>query len=129
MDDIDEVLGFEDLDHDFTHYKDRMLSIETVQSHIGRVRKGRCLNTVAFLADMRCLTVIMMFNLYLVKKMTTINNARAIFLMVLKENTYIDISAHIFFIIADETRTTSRAKPIFPSLLMRLFRAKGVEIP
>ena len=49
--------------------------------------------------------------------------------MELKENTYIDISAHIFPIIADETRTTSRAKLIFPSLLMRLFRAKGVEIP
>ena len=62
--------------------------------------------------------------IYPVKKMTTINNARAIFLMELKENTYIDISAHIFFIIANETRTTSRAKLIFPSLLMRLFKAK-----
>ena len=71
----------------------------------------------------------MMFNLYLVKKMTTISNARTIFLMELKENTYIDISSHIFSIIADETRTTSRAKLIFPSLLMRLFRAKVVEIP
>ena len=49
--------------------------------------------------------------------------------MELKENTYIDISAHIFYVIVDETRTTSRAKLIFPSLLMRLFRAKGVEIP
>ena len=123
------MLGFEDLEHDFTHYKDRMLSIETVQTHIGGVREGRCLNTTALAVDMRCLTVIMMFNLYLVKKMTTINNARAIFLMELKENTYIDISAHIFFIIANESRTTSRAKLIFPSLLMRIFRAKGVEIP
>ena len=35
MEDIDEVLGFEDLEHDFTHFKDRMLSIETIQSHIG----------------------------------------------------------------------------------------------
>ena len=35
LEDIDEVLGFEELDHDFTHYKDRMLSIEIVQSHIG----------------------------------------------------------------------------------------------
>ena len=121
LEDIDEVLGFEELDHDFTHYKDRMLSIEIVQSHIGRVREGRCLNTIAFPADMRCLTVIMMFNLYSVKKMTTINNARAIFLMELRENTYIDISALIFCIIADETRTTSRAKLIFLSLLIRLF--------
>ena len=38
-------------------------------------------------------------------------------------------SAHIFDTIVDETRTTSRPKLIFPSLLMRLFRAKGVEIP
>ena len=130
VDDIDEVLGFEGLDdHDFTHYKDMMLSIETIQSYIGGGREGRCLNTIAFLADMRCLTTIMMFNLYPVRKLTTINNARVIFLMELKENTYIDISAHIFYTIVDETRTTSKAKLIFPSLLMRLFRLKGVEIP
>ena len=122
VDDIDEVLGFDDLDdHDFTHYKDRMLSIEIVQSHIGGVRKGRCLNTTAFPANMRCLIIILMFNLYPVRKMTTINNARAIFLMELKENSYIDISAHIFNTIVNETKTTSRAKLIFPSLLMRLF--------
>ena len=128
--DIDEVLGLEGLDdHDFTNYKDRMLSIETVQSHIGGVKEGRCLNTNAFPADMRCLTTIMMFNLYPIRKLTTINNARAIFLMELKENTFIDISSHIFDTIMDETRTTSRAKLIFPSLLMRLFRLKGVDIP
>ena len=120
----------EDLDgHDFTHYKNIMLTIETVQSHIGGVREGRCLNTIAFPAGMRYLTVIMMFNLYPVKKMTTINNAKSIFLMELKENTYIDISAHIFYIFANETRTTTRAMLIFASLLMRLFKAKGVEIP
>ena len=74
MDDTNEVLGFEDLDdHDFTHYKDRMLSIETIQSNIDGAREGRCLNTTAFLVDMRCLAVIIMFNLYPVKKMTTIN--------------------------------------------------------
>ena len=49
LEDIDEVLGFAELDHDFTHYKDRMLSIETIQSHIGGVREGRCLNTTAYL--------------------------------------------------------------------------------
>ena len=78
---------------------------------------------------MRCLTTIMMFNLYPVRKLTTINNAKAIFLMKLKEKTFIDISSHIFDTIVDETKTTSRPKLIFPSLLMRLFRAKGVEIP
>ena len=85
--------------------------------------------TTAFPVDMRCLTTIMMFNLYLVRKLTTINNARAIFLMELKEKTFIDISSHIFDRIVDETRTTSKPKLIFPSLLMRIFRAKGVAIP
>ena len=78
---------------------------------------------------MRCLTTIMMFNLYPVRKMTTINNAKAIFLMELKEKTVIDISSQIFDTIVDETRTTSRPKLIFPSLLMRIFGAKGVAIP
>ena len=31
--------------------------------------------------------------------------------------------------IVDETRTTSRPKLIFPSLLIRIFRKKGVTIP
>ena len=78
---------------------------------------------------MRCLTTIMIFNLYPVRKSTTINNATAIFLMELKEKNFIDISSHIFDTIVDETRTTSRPNLIFPSLLMRLFRAKGVDIP
>ena len=79
------------------------------------------LNITAFPPDLRCLTLIMMFNLYPVKKMTTISNARAIFLMEFRENTYIDISAHAFSIIVDETRITTREKLILPSLLMRLF--------
>ena len=90
--DIDEVLGLEGLeDHDFTNYKDRMLSIETIQTRIGGQREGRCLNTIAFPADMWCLTTIMMFNLCPVRKLTTINNAKAIFLMELKEKTIIRI--------------------------------------
>ena len=52
-----------------------------------------------------------------------------IFLVKLRKNTYIDISANALCIIADETRTSSRPKLVLPSLLMRLFRAKGVEIP
>ena len=128
--DIDEVLRLESLeDHNFTNYKNRMLSIEIVQTRIGGQRERRCLNTIAFPTDIRCLTTIMMFNLYPVRKLTTINNARAIFLVELKEKTFIDINFHIFDTIVDETRTTSRPKLIFPSLFMRLFRAKGVDIP
>ena len=52
VEDIDEVLGFGDVEHDFTQFKDRMLSIETVQSHIGGVREGRCLNITAFPLDL-----------------------------------------------------------------------------
>ena len=71
----------------------------------------------------------MVFNLYLVRKMSTINNARAIFLMELLENIYIDIGAHLFSILADATRTTSRPKLILPSLIMRILYEKGVETP
>ena len=124
------MLGLEGLeDHEFINYKDRMLPIETVQQRIGGQTEGKCLNTTTFPVDMRCLTIITMFNLYSIKKLTTINNARAIFLMELKEKTFIDISSHIFDTIMDETRTTSRPKLIFPSLLMRIFRKKGVAIP
>ena len=63
------------------------------------------------------------------KKLTTINNARANFFMELKEKTFIDISSHIFDTIMDETITTSRAKLVFPSLLIWIFREKGVPIP
>ena len=75
------------------------------------------------------LTIIMMFNIYPIRKLTTINNARAIFLMELKEKTFIDINSHIFDTIVDKTRTISRPKLIFSSLLMRIFRKKGVAIP
>ena len=116
-------------DYEFINYKDMMLSIETVQQRIGGQTEGKCLNTIAFPVDMRCLTIIMMFNLYPIKKLTTINNARAIFLMELKEKAFIDISSHIFDTIVEETRITSRPKLIFPTLLMRIFRKKGVVIP
>ena len=124
------MLGLEGLeDHEFINYMDRMLSIKTVQQRIGGQIEGKCLNTTAFPVDLRCLTIIMMFNLYPIKKLTTINNARAIFLMELEEKAFIDISSHIFDTIVDETRTTSRPKLIFPSLLMRIFRKKGFTIP
>ena len=137
VEDIDDVLGFEDLEHDFAHFKDRLVSIERFnlmlvvlkKSHVGGVKEARCPNTTAFPSNLRCLTYIIMFNLYPVKKMTIINNARAIYLMELWENPNIDISAHAFSIIANETRTTSKAKLILPSLLMRIFCAKGGEIP
>ena len=39
--DIDDALGLEGLeDHDFINYKDRMLSIETIQQRIGGQRDG-----------------------------------------------------------------------------------------
>ena len=43
------MLGLEGLeDQEFVNYKDRILSIETVQQRIGGQREGKCLNTTAF---------------------------------------------------------------------------------
>ena len=94
--DIDGVLGHGDLDHDdFTPFKDKMIFIETVQSCIGGAKEGKYLNTTTFLSDFRCLTYIILFNLYPVRKFTTITNVRAIFLMELRERIYIDIGGHV----------------------------------
>ena len=49
--------------------------------------------------------------------------------MELQENTYIDIGAHLFSILANATRTISRPKLILPSLIMRILHEKGVETP
>ena len=106
-----------------------MLSLESVQLHIGDHREGKSLNTTSFTPDLRCLAYIMLFNLYPVKKLSTINNARAIFLMELCENTYIDISAHLYNIIAESTKTTSRSKLVVPNLIMRNLHENGVETP
>ena len=71
----------------------------------------------------------MMFNLYPIKKLSTINNTRAIFLMELHETTYTDISVHLYNIIAKSTKTTSRSKLVVLNLIMRILHENGVETP
>ena len=130
MDVIDGILGHWELDHEgFISFKDRMVSIESVQLQLGGYREGKCLNTTSFPLDLRCLAYIMMFNLYPIRKLTTINNARAIFLMELHEKIYIDIGAHLYSIIAKATKTSLRAKLVLPSLIMRILYENGVETP
>ena len=108
---------------------DRMVSLESVQLRIGGYRKGRCLNTTSFPPDLRRLAYIMMFNLYLVRKLSTINHAKAIFLMELHEKIYIDIGAHLYNIIVEATKTTASSKLVVPSLIMRILHENGVETP
>ena len=130
MEDIDAILGLEEQDHEgFIPFKDRMVSLESVQLRISGYREGRCLNTTSFPLDLRCLTYIMMFNLYPVRKLSTINNARATFLMELREKIYIDIGAHLYNIIAEATKITTRSKLVVPSLIMRILDENGVETP
>ena len=106
IENIDDLLGFEEQNHE-----------------------GGSLNTASFPLDLRCLAYIMIFNLNPVKKLSTINNARAIFLMELRENTNIDISAHLYNIIVDSIKTTSRSKLVTPNFIMRILYNKGVETP
>ena len=130
MEDIDAILGLEEQDHEgFFPFKDRMVSLESVQFRISGYRKGRCLDTTSFPLNLRCLAYIMMFNLYLVRKLSIINNARAIFLMELREKIYIDIGAHLYSIITEATKTTARSKLVVPNLIMRILHENGVETP
>ena len=130
MGDINTILGLEEQDHEgFIPFKDIMVSLELIKLCIGRYREGRYLNTTSFPLDLRCLAYSMIFNLYPVRKLTTINNARAIFLMEFHEKIYIDIGAHLYNIIVEATKTTSRAKLVLPSLIMRILHENGVETP
>ena len=130
MDVIDALLGLGELDHEgFIPFKEKMVSLESVQLRLGDYREGSCLNTTSFPLDLRYLGCIMMFNLYPVRKLSTINNARAIFLMELCERIYIDIGAHLYSIIAEATKTTTRAKLVLSSLVMRILHENGVETP
>ena len=103
--------------------------IKSMQLRLGGYREGRGLNITSFPLDLRFLAYIMMFNLYPVKKLSTINNAKAIFLMELRENTYIDIGAHLYNIIVESTKTTSRSKLVVPNFILRILHNKGVETP
>jgi len=95
--DFDGKLRHEEQDHEeFIPFKD----LELIQLCLGCYREGRCLNRIAFPPNLRYLAYIMMFNLYSVRKLTTINNARDIFLMEFRENIYIDIGAYLYTIIA-----------------------------
>ena len=130
MGDIDAILGLEEQDHEgFIPFKDKMVSLKSVQLHIVGYREGRCLNTTSFPPDLRCLAYIMMFNLYSVRKLSTINIARAIFLMELCKKIYIDIGAHLYNITVEATKTTSRSKLVLRSLIMRILHENGVETP
>ena len=130
MEGIDSTLGLVEQDHEgFIPFKDRMVSLESVQLRIGSYREGRCLNTTSFPSDLRCLTYIMMFNLYPTRKLSTINSARAIFLMEVREKIYIDIGTHLYYIIIEATKTTSWSNLVLPSLIMRILHENGVETP
>ena len=112
---INGILGLVEQDHEgFIPFKDKMASLESVQLRISGYREGRCLNTTSFPSNLRCLTYIMMFNLYPIRKLTTINNAKGIFLMELREKIYINIGAHLYSIMAKATKTSLRAKSCSP---------------
>ena len=49
--------------------------------------------------------------------------------MELREKIYIDIGAHMYTIIAEAIKTTSREKLVLPSLIMRILHENGVETP
>ena len=49
--------------------------------------------------------------------------------MELRENTYIDISAHLYNIIAESTKTTLRSNHVVPNLIIRNLHENGVETP
>ena len=91
----------------------------------GEIRK-KAFNPIPFTPKMRTLAYVMIFNLYLVKNLTTLLAPRAIFLFDLFTHKEIDICSHIYFLFTKcITKRNSRLILPFPSLVWLLSQGQG----
>ena len=82
----------------YIHYDDRLDSLVPIVEILGGDLKKKALNTISFTPEMRTLAYIMLYNLYLVKNLTTLSGPRAIFLLDLFTYKEINIYSHIFYL-------------------------------
>ena len=96
---------------------------------VGGQLKKKALHTIDFTPKMRALASIMIFNLYLVKNLTTLSGPRTIFLHDLFTHKEIDICGHVYhlFIKCIKKRKSRLTLP-FLSLVMSLLLRARVKI-
>ena len=97
---------------------------------LGGQLKKKVLQTIEFTPEMRALAYIIIFNLYLVKNLTTLSAPKTIFLYDLFTHKEIDICGHIYHLFVKSIKKrSSRLTLPFPSLVMSLILRARVKIP
>ena len=110
-------------------YDARKEKLEPFMQVLGGQLKKKALHTINFTPEMRALAYIMIFNLYLVKNLTTLSGPRTIFLHDLFTHKEIDICGHVYhlFIKCIKKRKSRLTLP-FLSLVMSLLLRARVKI-
>ena len=95
----------------------------------GQINK-KALHTIPFTLEMRTLTYIIIFNLYLMRNLTNLSAPRSIFQFDLFTHKEIDICSHIYHLFTKcITKRNSKLTLSFPSLVMSLITKARVKIP
>ena len=96
---------------------------------LGGTPKKSSMNTIPFTPEMRILAHVMIHNLYLVTKLTTLSAPRTIFLYDLFTHKEIDICGHIFHILKKNIeKQNSRIVMPSPTLIMGLIAKERLKI-
>ena len=97
---------------------------------LGGTSKKSSMNTIPFSPEMRALAYVMIHNLYLVTKLTTLSAPRTKFLYDLFTHKEIDICGHIFHLLKKSIeKQHSRTVIPFPSLIMGLIAKTRLKLP
>ena len=109
-------------------YDERKEKLEPFVQVGGQLKK-KALHTIDFTPKMRALASIMIFNLYLVKNLTTLSGPRTIFLHDLFTHKEIDICGHVYHLFVKCIKKT-KSRPTLPflSLVMSLLLRARVNI-
>ena len=112
------------------HYDERTKKLEPLMQVLGGQLKKRALHMIEFTLEMQVLAYIMIFNLYLVKNLTTLSAPKTVFLYDFFIHKEIDIYGHIYhlFVISITKRNSMITLP-FLSLVMFLILRAMVKIP
>ena len=112
------------------HYNGGKEKLEPPMLVLRSQLKKKALHTIEFSLEMRALAYIMIFNLYLVKNLTTLSVPRTVFLYDLFTPKEIDICGHIYHIFVKcIKKRNSRLTLPFLSLVISLISRVRVKIP
>ena len=110
-------------------YDKRRTPVSEVASNLRVTRKRQSLHSMSFSLAMRALAYIVLYNLYLVRNLTTLSQPRALFLHDFYMKKDIDSCAHIYHLLAKcvNKKKTWMTLP-FLGLIMSILHREKVKI-